>query len=113
MRKNTTNEYRFFLQSNFVGVNKLFTLVYKKKDNNAKRFNTRKYYLPKKIIGNYSVIINGMIFYDQFIDFDIKQYEEIRKLAMGINKLTTKVKIVGCLLDFDYFKNCYRLIFTD
>ena len=28
---------------------------------------------------NYIVIINGMIFHDQFIDFDIKRYEEIRK----------------------------------
>ena len=35
-----------------------------------------------------------MIFCDQFIDFDIKQYEEIRKLTTGINKLTTKVKII-------------------
>ena len=28
--KNTTNEYRYFLKSNFVGVNRLFVLVYKK-----------------------------------------------------------------------------------
>ena len=33
------------------------------------------------IIKNYEVIINGKNFYDQSIDFDIKRYEEIRKLA--------------------------------
>ena len=26
--KNTTNEYRYFLKSNFVGVNRLFVLIY-------------------------------------------------------------------------------------
>ena len=56
--KNTTNEFRYFLESNFVGVNKLFVLVYKNEGNNAKRFNARKYYLPKSIIKNYNVIIN-------------------------------------------------------
>ena len=62
--KNTTNEYRYFLESNFVGVNRLFVLVYTNQDANTKRFNTRKYYLPKGIIKNYNVIINGKIFYD-------------------------------------------------
>ena len=27
-KRNTTNEYRYFLESNFVGVNRLFCLVY-------------------------------------------------------------------------------------
>ena len=37
--KNTTNEYRYFLESNFVGVNRLLVLVYTNEANNAKRFN--------------------------------------------------------------------------
>ena len=28
-------------------------------DNNCKRFKTRRYYLPKRIIDDYNVIING------------------------------------------------------
>ena len=48
--KNTTNECRYFLESNFVGVNRLFVLVYTNEVNNIKRFNARKYYLPKSII---------------------------------------------------------------
>ena len=47
---NTTNEFRHFLESNFVRVNGLFVLVYTNEGNNAKRFDARKYYLPKGII---------------------------------------------------------------
>ena len=68
--KNTTNEYRYFLESNFVGVNRLFVLAYLNHNNNSKRFKTRRYYLAKGIIDNYKVIINGTNFYDQAIDAD-------------------------------------------
>ena len=77
------NEYRYFLKSNFVGVNRLFVLNYTNEANHAKRFNTRRYYLPKGIIKIYNAIINGKNFYDQPIESDIKQYEEIRKLETG------------------------------
>ena len=45
--KNTANEYRYFSESNLVGVNTLFVLVYTNQDDNAKRFNVKKYYLAK------------------------------------------------------------------
>ena len=44
--KNATNEYRYFLESNFV-------LVYANQDANAKRFNAWKNILPKGKIKNY------------------------------------------------------------
>ena len=81
--KNTANEYRYFLESNFVGVNRLFVLVYSNEDADSKRFKAKRYYLPKGIIKIYNVIINGKNFYDQAIDSDIKRYEEIRKLTTG------------------------------
>ena len=31
--KNTTSEYRYFLDSNFVGVNRLFVLIYSNQNN--------------------------------------------------------------------------------
>ena len=46
------NEYRYFLESNFLGVNRLFVLVYLNRDNDAKRYSTQRYYLPKSIIKN-------------------------------------------------------------
>ena len=46
-------------------------------------------------------------FYDQAID--IKRYEEIRKLTtrQGEDYIT------GCLLDYDYIKNHFRLTAVD
>ena len=55
------------------------------------------------------MIINGNIFYDQPTDSDIKLHEEIRKLTTGKGK----DYITGCLLDYEYIKNCYRLIAFD
>ena len=60
-----------------------------------------KYIIYQKyIIKNYNVIISGKNFYDQPIDFNIKWYEEKRKLATGqVEDYTT-----GCLLDYDLIK---------
>ena len=55
------------------------------------------------------MIINGKDIYDQPMDPDIKRYEEIRKLTTGqVEDYTT-----GCLLDYVYIKNHYRLISFD
>ena len=76
------SKIKYFLKSNFLGVNRLFVLVYANVDDNAKRYKARRYYLPKGVIKNYNVIINGKNFYDHHIDSDIKRYEEI-KLTTG------------------------------
>ena len=80
-----------------------------KLDNDSKRFKTQRYYLPKRIIDNYNIMINGKNFYNQVIDSDIKQYEEIRKITPGQHEEYTAV----CLLDYDYIKNHYTLIPID
>ena len=66
--KNTANEFRYFLESNFVGVNRLFILVYPNRNDYVKRFKGKRNYLPEGIIKNYNVIIDGKNFYDQPID---------------------------------------------
>ena len=48
-------------------------------------------------------------FYDQPIDDLINQYDEVRKVSAGQGDDYT----TGCLFDFDYFKNSYRLIVAD
>ena len=60
--KNKANEFRYFLESNFLGVNRLFALVYTNEDVDPKTFKAKRYYLPKSIIKNYNVIINGKIY---------------------------------------------------
>ena len=81
--KNMTNEYRYFLESNFVRVNRLFVLVYSNQDNTSKRYVAKRYFLRKGVIKYCNVIIIGKNFYDLPIDSDIKRYEEIRKLITG------------------------------
>ena len=76
---------------NFVGVNRLFLLVYSNEDDNSERFKAKRYYLPKGIIDNYNVIFNGKNFYNQPIDSDIKRYEEIRNKIKIFSKKCSSV----------------------
>ena len=48
-------------------------------------------------------------FYDQSVNGSIKQYNEIRKISTGQGDDCT----TGCLLDFAYFENDFRLITAD
>ena len=93
----------------FVWVNKLFALIYLNRNTDVKWFDARKYYLPKGIIKYYNVIINTKNFYDEASDSNIKQYNEIRKLTKGQGEDYT----TGCLLDYDYIKNRYKLTAAD
>ena len=80
-------------------VKRLFVLIYQNHNDNAKRYKTRRYHLPKGIIENYSVNINGKNFYDQPIDSNIKRSAEITT-GHGEDYTTQ------CLLDYD-IKNHY------
>ena len=106
------------LDATFQGVSKLFVIAYQRGDDNyvnEEAFN--KYFLPKVTIEKYKVEIderNFMIkqwkkFYDQAINYSIKQNEEVRKISTGqCNDYTTR-----CLLDFAYFERNYKLIAVD
>ena len=48
--KNKTNEFRYFLKSNFVGVNRLFVLIYSNQDENAKKFKVKKILFNKYLL---------------------------------------------------------------
>ena len=54
--KHTTNEHRYFLESNFLGVKRLFALIYLSRNNDITWFNARTYNFPKGIIKNYNII---------------------------------------------------------
>ena len=98
--KNTTNEFRYFLESEYVEVNRLFVLVYSNWDAASRGFKAKRYYLSKGFINNYKVIINEKNFYDQPIDSDIKEYKD--------EDYTT-----ACLVDYEYIKYNYNLISFD
>ena len=108
MNERRANEFRYFLESNLDGINRFFVLVCSNQDDNAKRLKVKRYYSPKGIIDNY-VIITRKNFYDQPIDSDIKQHEEIGKVTTGQGEDYTS----GCSLDYECNENCYRLIAVD
>ena len=78
----------------------MFVLVYLNRDNDVKRFKAKRYFLPKGIIKNHNVIINGKNFYDQPINSDIKRYKEVKNLTTGQGENYTK----EWLLDYDTSK---------
>ena len=54
-------------------------------------------------------MIDGKNIFDQPINNDFKTYENIRKIAAGQGDDYT----TGCLLDYPYFKNHYKMIAID
>ena len=54
-------------------------------------------------------MIDGKNFFDQTINSMIKTYEYLRKIATGQEDDYT----TGCLLDYSYFKNHYKMIAID
>ena len=59
--KNATNEYRHFLESNFVGVKRLFVLVYLNRSNDVKLLFTKMYYQNYNAIMERTFMTNPLI----------------------------------------------------
>ena len=102
---------RELLDSSCHGVKRLFVLAYDNTEGNNQVSvdSYEKCFLPRVKIENYNIEIDGRNFYDQPINDSVKQYDEIRKVSTGQGDDYT----TGCLLDFAYFENNYRLIAAD
>ena len=94
------------INPSFQGVNRLFVLSF---ENENDRTSHSTYYLPKVEIKDYNVMIDGKNFFDQPINNMNKTYENIRKITTGQGGDYT----TGCLLDYSYFKEFYKLIAID
>ena len=84
-------------------MNRIFVLSF---ENENDRASHSTYYLPKVEIKDYNVMIDGNIFFNQPINNMNKTYENIRKIATGKGDDYT----TGCLLDYPYFKENYKMI---
>ena len=91
------------IESSFQGVNRLFVLAF---ENDNRRSCARRYYLPNVEIKDYNIMINGENFFDQPIKNNKAAYENIRKIVTGQGDDYT----TGCLLDYTYFTNTYKMI---
>ena len=98
------NKYlNYLINPSFLGVNRLFLLAFENENDSASLLT---YYLPKVEIKD---MIDGRIFFDQPINSMNKTYENIRKIATGKGDYHT----TGCLLDYPYFKENYKMIAID
>ena len=101
------NQYLdLLINPSFQGVNILFLLLFEK---NGDRTSYPRYYIPLVEIKNYNVMMNWRNFFDKPIKNDLITYDNIRKIATGQGDDYTR----GCLLDYPYFKNYYKMIAKD
>ena len=94
------------IEPSFQGVNRLFVLAF---EDDAQRTSNKRYYIPNIEIKDYNVAIDGKTFFDQPIKDNKVTYESIRKITTGQGDDYT----TGCLLDYIYFKNHYKMIVVD
>ena len=94
------------VEASFQGVNRLFVLAF---ENDNDRSNARRYNLPTVEIKDYNIMINGENVFDQPIKNNKVKYDNIRKIATGQGDDYT----TGCLLDYPYFENTYKMIAVD
>ena len=94
----------YLIEPSLQGVNRLFVLAF---ENDAQRKVRSGFYLPNVEIKNY-VMINGENF-GQPIKDDKLTYENIIKIATGKGDDYT----TGCLLDYQYFRDNYKMIAVD
>ena len=94
------------VEPSFQGINRLFVLAF---ENDDDRRSDDEYYLPTVEIKDYNIVINGEYFFDQPIKNTKITYDNIRKIATGQGDDHT----TGCLLDYPYFKDTYKMIAVD
>ena len=98
--------FNHFVEPSFQGVNSLFVLAF---ENDDDRTSDGQYYLPTVEIKDYNIMINGENFFDQPIKNNKVTYDNIRKIATGQGDDYT----TGCLLNYPYFANTYKIIAVD
>ena len=90
--------FNHLVEPSFQGVNRFFVLAF---ENDAQRTSHSGYYLPNVEIKDYNIMINGENVFDQPIKNNKLTYENIRQ--------TDDYK-TGCLLDYSYFQDTYKMI---
>ena len=96
----------FLIDPSFQGVSRLFVLSFE--NNNDKTLRTKSYLLTVEI-KDYNVMDDGKSFLDQPVTSTVRTYDNIRKITTDQGDDYT----TGCLLDYNYFNNYYKMIAVD
>ena len=88
----------------FTNVNRIFVLSY---ENENDRTSFSKYYVPKIEIKDFNVLTDGKPFFEIPVKNKKEAYEAIIEMSKSNDYLA------GNLLDYEYFKEHYKLIARD
>ena len=98
------NNLNYLIDPTFTNVNRLFVLTFENEDD---RTSFSKYYVPKVEIKDFNVLINGKLFFGIPVKIKKEAYETIIEMGEDSDYTT------GNLLDYEYFKDHYKLITID
>ena len=98
------NNLNILIDPTFTNVNRLFVLAYQNADDGQ---SFSQFYLPNVMVKDYNVIIDKLAFFDLPIKTKEKAYEKIIDISRNNEYKTAN------LLDYDYFKEHYKLIAID
>ena len=98
------NNLNYLIDPTFNNVNRLFVLSF---ENEEDRTSFSNYYLPKAEIKDYNVMIDGKPFFEIPVKNKDETYEKIIEISKNSDYTT------GNLLDYEYFKDNYKLIAID
>ena len=90
----------------FQGVNRLFVLLF---EDDAQRTSRKRHYLLNVEIKDCNVVIDQKNFFDQPVKNNKIRYKNIRNIVTGQGG----IYVTGCLLDYRYFKENYKMLAID
>ena len=99
------NNLNYLIDSTFSNINRLFVLFFENEDDRTSYY---KYYLPSVEIKDCNVLIDGNAFFELPIKNIEETYEKIIQITDHSGYYTR-----GNLLDYEYFKEHYKLIVID
>ena len=103
--QNKNNNLNYLIDTTFNNVNRLFVLSFENEDDRTSYY---KYYVPSVEIKDYNVLIDGNAFFELPIKNIEETYEKIIQITDHSGYYTR-----GNLLDYEYFKEHYKLIAID
>ena len=103
--QNKNNNLNYLIDPTLSNVNRLFVLSFETEDGRTSYY---KYYMPNVEIKDYNVLIDGNVFFELPIKNIEETYEKIIQIT-DHSRYNTR----GNLLDYEYFKEPYKLIAID
>ena len=103
--QNKNNNLNYLIDTTFSNVNRVFVLSFENEDDRTSYY---KYYLPSVETKDYNVPIDGNAFFELPIKNIEETYEKIIQITDHSGYYTR-----GNLLDYEYFKEHYKLIAID